>query len=774
MGVAGHGQIESISVQVQEAGRLMHQENADVARALKGAGCIGSAGHVILDADDGDSLVGRGERDAPVLERRDTGLLELAEDEVGARVVVVIAEHCVDAGPLGEPPKQRDQRPAVTGPEGDEVPAQQDDIGSGGLDLGDRRVQRALGRRRPGMPIGREDDPEPAGLAEASFNGYPVANWGYPRRQSQAIGDPRRPAAERDRGLQPLEEPMGGSEVADRSAHDVRSELHRPCQQRGGFMQVRLIWSLLILAGFGCARTPSYDVVIRGGTIVDGTGRPGRPGDLAIRHDSIVAVGAVSGTARQTIDAKGLVVAPGFFDLHSHSEYDRLQNGLGPSFALQGITTEIYGENTSMGPLGGKLEPDHTVPGLVMRWTTLGGFLDTLERRGNAANFGSYLGTGTVRAFVVGYDNRPPTPAELDSMRSVVRHAMAQGALGVSSGLSYAPNIYATTGELVALAREAAKAGGIYASHIRTINGKDPNAVREAVTIADSAGIAVHLFHLNSVASVNAKTFLAIMDSARARGVKITGDAYTYTWGITGLADYLPSWVLAGGTDSMLARLANRSLRKRISWGFQHEEPFYALVGWDKVRLGVEDKTVNAKLVSEVAKARGISGDDAYMDVVLAAKGTGLLIDWNNDEATLREVLKAPYVAGGTDGMAIDLETEKWPLLHPRLLGTFPRWLGRYVRDEKLMTLEEAVRRLTSLAASITGLTDRGKLEPGLKADVVVFDPATIIDHATFEDPNHYSEGVQWLLVNGVPVVAEGKPTGAKPGRALRGKGYRR
>ena len=537
-------------------------------------------------------------------------------------------------------------------------------------------------------------------------------------------------------------------------------------------MRLRFGWFVAILIGLGCAREPAYDIVIRGGTIVDGTGTPGRVGDVGIRGDGIVAVGSVAGTGRRTIDATGKVVAPGFFDLHSHSEYDRLQNGGGPSFALQGISTEIYGEDRSMGPQGGKLEPDHTVPGLAMPWTTLGGFLDTLEHRGTAANFGSYLGTGTLRAYVMGYDNRPPTAAELDSMRSIVRQAMAEGALGISSGLSYVPNIYASTGELIALAKEAAAAGGIYASHIRTINGKDPNAVREAITIADSARIPVHLFHLNSVASINAKAFLAIMDSARARGVKITGDAYTYTWGITGLADYLPSWVLAGGTDSALARLANRSLRKRISWGFQHEEPFYALVGWDKVRLGVEDKSINAKLVSEVAKARNVSGDDAYMDVVLAAKGTGLLIDWNNDEATLREVLKAPYVAGGTDGMAIDLATEKWPLLHPRLLGTFPRWLGRYVREEHLMSLEEAVRRLTSLPASITGLSDRGTLAPGKKADVVVFDPATIIDRATFEDPNHYSEGVTWLLVNGVPVVADGKPTAARPGRALRGKGY--
>jgi len=531
---------------------------------------------------------------------------------------------------------------------------------------------------------------------------------------------------------------------------------------------------LLALTAAGCAGAPEYDVVIRGGTLIDGTGAPGRIADVALRGDSIVAVGAVTGRASRTIDAGGLVVAPGFFDLHSHSEYDRLEDGHGPSFSLQGITTEIFGEDMSMGPQGGKRGPDLFRPDVAVTWRTLGGFLDTLAARGTAANFGSYLGTGAARAYVMGFEDRPPTAAELDSMRAVVREAMAEGALGVSSGLSYVPNIFASTVELIALAREAARAGGIYASHIRTINGKDPGAVREAVTIADSAGLPVHLFHLNSVASTNAPAFLAIMDSARARGVRITGDSYTYTWGITGLADYLPSWVLSGGVDSMLARIANPALRPRIKWGFQHEEPFYALVGWDKVRLGVADSAVNAKLVSEVAAERGISGDDAYLDVVLAAKGVGLLIDWNNEEATLRQVLQAPYVAGGTDGMAVNLSRpQQWPLLHPRLLGTFPRWLGRYAREEGLMSLEEAVRRLTSLPASITGLTDRGRLVAGLKADVVVFDPATIIDRATFEDPNHYAEGMRWVFVNGVAVVADGAVTEALPGRALRGAGYR-
>ena len=535
----------------------------------------------------------------------------------------------------------------------------------------------------------------------------------------------------------------------------------------------RLMALLGLLAGCG----PRYDIVIRGGTLIDGTGRPGVKGDLAIRHDSIVALGAVSGRSTRTIDATGMVVTPGFFDLHSHSEYDRLANGRGPSGSLQGITTEIFGEDASMGPLGGKREPDpfFELKNVKAGWTTLGGFLDTLARRGSAANFASYLGTGTVRAFVMGYGQQPPTPAELDSMRSVVRQAMADGALGVSSGLSYVPNVYMSTAELTALAREAARAGGIYATHIRTINGQDPGAVREAIAIADSARIPVHFFHLNSVASTNAARFLAIIDSARQRGVELSGDSYPYTWGITGLPDYIPSWAHAGGLDSLLRRLTIPAMRARIKATFTTMEPFYARVGWDKVRLGVPDPRINGKLVTEAGKLEGKSPEDAYLDAVLDAKGAGLLIDWNNDDSTLRQVIGEPYVGGGSDGMAIDLKgPAEWPLLHPRLLGTMPKWIRQYVREEKLMSLEEAVRRLTSLGAGVTGLTDRGTLAVGKAADLLVWDPERFADKATFEDPNHYAEGMKYVFVNGVAVVEEGKPTAALPGRALRGPGYHR
>jgi N-acyl-D-aspartate/D-glutamate deacylase len=524
-----------------------------------------------------------------------------------------------------------------------------------------------------------------------------------------------------------------------------------------------------------------YDVVIRNGTVVDGTGRPGFVADVAIQNDKIVSIGTVTGDGTVTIEAKGLVVAPGFIDMLSHSEYSLLVDGHGPSFSLQGVTLQVFGEGESMGPVGGKRTPPDLPPGVKLTWNTLGEFLDTLERRGTASNFCSYVGSGGVRATVVGYENRPATPVEIEEEKKIVREAMAEGAMGLSSALSYVPNIYMSTEELTALAKEAAAVGGIYASHIRSVNGRNPEAVREAIAIGEGAGLPVHLFHLNSVASTSADKFLAIIREARQRGVKVTADAYPYTWGITGLSDYLPVWAQAGGLEAMLARLRDPEQRRRIAKGFRTEEPFY-LTSWDRVRLGVSDPAINGKLVSEVAEIRHKDADDVYMDIILEQRGRGIVIDKNNEESALREVVLEPYVSVGTDGSAVDIsEMDKQrdndlvsPLLHPRHLGTFPRWFAKYVREEHLMTLEEAIRRMTSLAAETLGLNDRGVLAPDKFADVVVFDPNTITDKATYEDPNHYSEGIRYLLVNGKIVVQDGKVTSALPGRALRRTGYQK
>jgi len=528
----------------------------------------------------------------------------------------------------------------------------------------------------------------------------------------------------------------------------------------------------LILTGFiACA--PEHDIVIRGGTLFNGTGSPGVVGDLAIDGDRIVAIGEVRGSGELEIDAEGLYVAPGFTDMHSHSEMRRLTNGgHGPSMAYQGFTTEVYGETTSMGPLGGKRETDLPEE-LEGKWTTFGEFLDFMEAQGVSCNFLSYVGSGGVRANVMGYEDRPPRDEELEQMEAIVRQAMREGAFGISAGLSYVPNIYMETDELVALVRASAELGGLYANHARTMNGTDPGAITEAVEVVEKAGSRLHFFHLNSLSSTRADEFLALVVEARDRGIEISGDSYTYTWGITGLSSYIPAWAQEGGRQAMLERLRDPEQRERIAEDFVDEEPYLANIGWHRVRLGVDDPEVNGKLVEEVSEIREQPPEDVFMDVGLEQEGRGIVIDWNNEENTLRQVMLQPYVAVGTDGGALDLDWENLPpLVHPRHLGTAPRWLGTYVRDEKIMSWEEAIRKLAGLPAEILGIEDRGTLVEGNFADVVVFDPETINGVATFEDPFHYAVGMEYVFVNGVAVVSEGEYTYELPGRALRGPAY--
>jgi N-acyl-D-amino-acid deacylase len=534
-------------------------------------------------------------------------------------------------------------------------------------------------------------------------------------------------------------------------------------------------FTVLVVLFSGCSPAPpdDYDLLISGGTVFDGSGAPGVVADVGVRGDRIVAVGDLDGTAGRTVDASGLYVTPGFIDMHSHSETFRLLNGgHGPSFALQGFTTEIYGETESMGPLGGKRMnelPDE----LLGKWQSFGEFLDYMEDVGISINVASYVGSGGIRANVMGYEDRPPTDAELEEMRELVRQSMREGAMGVSAGMSYVPNIYMSTEELASIVEAGAAMGGIFANHARTMNGTDAEAITEAIAIGERAGAPIHFFHLNSTSSTEADTFLGLIDDARARGVRVTGDSYTYTWGITGLRDYIPAWAQADGVDAMLERLRDPVERERIAAGFVTEPPYLANIGWHHVRLGVDDPEVNGKLVSEVARLTERAPEDVFMDVVLDQEGRGIVIDWNNEEDTLRQVLSQPYVAGGTDGSALDLDSDNLPpLVHPRHIGTVPRFLGTYIRDQGLLTWEEAIRKLTSLPAGIIGLDDRGSLAQAKMADIVIFDPATIEDRATFADPFHYPVGVRYVFVNGVAVVDDGDYTGALPGRAIRGPAF--
>jgi len=528
-----------------------------------------------------------------------------------------------------------------------------------------------------------------------------------------------------------------------------------------------------LLFGCGPSESVDFDLVIRGGTVFDGSGSPGVVADIGIRDDRIVAIGEVEGNAGRTVDARGLYVAPGFIDMHSHSETFRMLNGgQGPSFAFQGFTTEIYGETVSMGPLGGRRStelPDE----LLGKWETFGEFLDYMEEVGISINVASYVGSGGIRANVMGYEDRPPSDDELEQMLELVRQSMREGAMGVSAGMSYVPNIYMSTEELAAVVKASADMGGIFANHARTMNGTDPNAISEAIEIGELAGAPIHFFHLNSTSSTEADTFLGLIDAARERGLKITGDSYTYTWGITGLRSYIPAWAQEGGVPAMLERLRDPEERERIAADFVTEPPYLANIGWHHVRFGVDDPEVNGKLVSEVALLTERAPEEVFMDVVLDQEGRGIVIDWNNEEDTLRQVLSQPYVAGGTDGSALDLDNENLPpLVHPRHIGTVPRLLGTYVRDEGLLTWEEAIRKLSSLPAEILGLEDRGTLMEGNIADIVIFDPETIKDNATFEDPFHYPDGMRYVFVNGIAVVDDGDYTGALPGRAIRGPAF--
>jgi N-acyl-D-amino-acid deacylase len=529
----------------------------------------------------------------------------------------------------------------------------------------------------------------------------------------------------------------------------------------------------LFLAACGNGEPPVYDLVIRGGTVFDGTGAPGRIADVAITGDRIVEIGEIAGRGKRDIDAEGLYVAPGFIDMHSHSEIPRLLNGgQGPSFAYQGMTTEIYGETVSMGPVGGLRENDLPEE-LLGKWVTFGEYLDYQESAGSAINFGSYVGSGGIREVVMGYEDREPTDDELEAMKRLVRAAMREGALGISAGMSYVPNIYMSTSELAALVAEAARLGGIFANHARTMNGTDPDAISEALEIGELADAPVHFFHLNSTSSTRADEFLSRIEAALDRGMQVTGDSYTYTWGITGLSAYIPAWAQEGGTQAMLARLRDPAERERIAEDFVTEPPYLANIGWDRVRLGVNDPEVNGKLVSEVATLRETAPEQAFMDVVLEQDGRGIVIDWNNEEDTLRQVLAKPYVAGGTDGSAIDLDSENLPpLIHPRHLGTVPRLLGTYVREENLLGWAEAIRKLSGLPAEILSLTDRGTLKSGNFADIVVFDPEEIDGKATFTEPFQYAVGMRFVFVNGQAVIDDGVYTRALPGRALRGPAY--
>jgi N-acyl-D-amino-acid deacylase len=540
------------------------------------------------------------------------------------------------------------------------------------------------------------------------------------------------------------------------------------------------------------ARPPeTYDVILRGGRIVDGSGNPWFTGDLAIRGDRIAAVGGLGkARARRTIDARGLVVAPGFIDLLGQSEITVLVDPHVRSKITQGITTELTGEGGSVAPQTAftieDLMPGIAEYGLTIDWRDFDGYFRRVKTKGSSINFAHLVGATQVRQAVIKSDNRLPNAEELESMKRHVARAMEAGAFGLSSSLIYPPASFSDTHELVEMAKVAAKYGGIYASHIRNEAEEIIPALKEAETIGEQASIPVEIWHLKAAGRQNwgrMKEIIAEIEAARARGIDITADIYPYPAAATGLAASLPPTASEGGVARLVARLKDPAERDRIRKEVENpsggwESLFHNVGGPEGVLVvGVStqaNKKYQGKRLSEIARMRGVDPFEAMFDLLVEENGAVSCVYFAMSEEDVRTAMVTPWVAFNCDAGAVSPEgVLGLSSTHPRAYGTFPRILGRYVRDDKVLRLEDAVRKMTSLPAQKLGLRDRGLLRPGMFADITVFDPEKVIDRATFDAAHQYSEGIVHVFVNGAPVVDQGKITSRLPGRILRGPGYR-
>jgi N-acyl-D-amino-acid deacylase len=536
-------------------------------------------------------------------------------------------------------------------------------------------------------------------------------------------------------------------------------------------------------------QAPTFDVVIRGGTVYDGTGSPGRNVDVAITGDRIATIGDLgSAQARTIVDAKGLAVAPGFINMLSWATESLLADGRSQGDIRQGVTLEIFGEGSSMGPLNDAMKK-RIVEEMgdikyEITWTTLSEYLRELERRGISTNVASFVGATTIREHVIGLEDKKPTPEQLDRMRALVRQEMEAGALGIGSSLIYAPAFYASTEELIELCKVAAQYRGKYISHMRSEGNRLVEAVEELMRISREANIPAEIYHLKAAGKANWQkmdTVIAMVEKARAAGQKITADMYTYPAGATGLDAAMPPWVLDGGYEEAYKRLKDPATRKKIASAITTpsnawENLFLAAGSPDRVLL-VEFKNealkpLTGKSLAEVAKLRGESVTDTIMNLVLEDRSRVGTVYFMMSEDNIRKQIRLPWVSFGSDAASMAPEPPFTKSnAHPRAYGNFARVLGRYVRDEKVMSIEEAVRKLSGLPATNLELDRRGFLRAGMFADVVVFDPARIDDRATFEKPHQYAVGMTHVFVNGTQVLKDGEHTGAKPGRAVYGPG---
>jgi N-acyl-D-amino-acid deacylase len=540
------------------------------------------------------------------------------------------------------------------------------------------------------------------------------------------------------------------------------------------------------------AQTPQFDLLIRNGKIVDGTGSPWYTGDLGIRDGHIAAIGRlVEPSGKDTIDAAGMVVAPGFIDMLGQSDLSILVDPRVPSKIFQGITTEITGEGSSAAPLNDaiiaadKTSYDHFQ--ITPDWKTLGQYFARLERQGIGINFASYVGATQVRRMVLGDSNVTPTSAQLDSMKVLVRQAMQDGAVGVSTSLQYPPAPYAKTEELIALASEASRFGGLYATHLRSEGDAIVPALDEAIRIGREAHIPVEVWHLKASGKHNwgrMPEIVAKIQGVRDSGVDIAADTYAYPAWFNSMSAFAPPWAHDGGAARLVERLRDPATRKRIraemlSPKGDWDNEWQAIPGPDAVLVSVvqnpELAKYQGKTLTQIAQLRHSDPINALFDLLVEDKAYTFVAVFGMSERDIVYALKQPWVSINNDSQGTSPEGllgREHP--HPRAYGTFPRILRKYVREEKVLRLEDAIRKFTALPAERMRLGDRGVLKQGMWADVVVFDPLTVRDRATFAEPNQLSEGMRWVLVNGVPVIAEGKGTGKLPGKVLRGPGARR
>ncbi len=565
--------------------------------------------------------------------------------------------------------------------------------------------------------------------------------------------------------------------------------------------RIALLWLCLLLAGtvFLAARVPepvpqtptTYDVIIRNGTLYDGSGKAPVVGDIAINGDKIAAIGNLkSARAKTEIDVKGLAVAPGFINMLSWAVESLIVDPRSQADIHQGVTLEIFGEGESMGPLSDAMKKEAVEQQgdfkYKVEWTTLKEYLDWITKRGVAPNVASFIGATTVRVHEIGYADRPPTKEELDRMKALVRQAMREGALGVGSSLIYPPAFYAKTDELIELCKVASEYDGMYISHMRSEGARFLEAIDELITIARDAKLPAEIYHLKAAGKPNwgkLDAAIAKVEAARKQGLHITADMYTYTAGATGLSASMPPWVEEGGHKEFIKRLKDPAIRARLikemSTPTDKWENMYFNTGPDGILLVAFKndalKPLTGKTLSEVARMRGKSPQETAMDLIIEDDTRVGTIYFMMDENNVRRQIKLPWLSFGSDA---ESPTPEGVFLksnpHPRAYGNVARLLGRYVRDEKIITLEEAIRKLTSLPASNLKIKDRGALKPGYFADIAIFDPAKIQDHATFDKPHQYSTGMVHVFVNGVQALKDGEHTGATPGRVVLGPGYGR